>query len=175
LKIYLVGFMGAGKTSVGRELAGRLAVPFLDLDEIVESAEDMSIREIFAEKGEPYFRKRERDLLRTTKYVENAVIATGGGTFAFEDNITFIKAEGYSVHLAAPFPVLQSRISEKAAERPLFRDDAATFELFQSRLKFYRMCDLSLDIGQDENVNEVVERLLMILPREARNGMRVRG
>src|SRR5256885_45715 len=79
MKIYVVGFMGAGKTTVGRELAARLDVPFFDLDDLVEAAEKSSIKDIFAQHGEAYFRKRERDLLRSTKYLDSAVVATGGG------------------------------------------------------------------------------------------------
>ena len=101
--IVLVGFMGAGKTTVGRELAARLDVPFFDLDDLVEAAEKMSIKEIFAQHGEPYFRKRERDILRSTRHLEHGVIATGGGTFTFDDNIQFIQSEGLSVYLAAPY------------------------------------------------------------------------
>src|SRR5512139_1403831 len=101
MKVYLVGFMGAGKTTVGRELAARLDCPFFDLDELVEASENLRIKEIFAAHGEPYFRKRERDVLRATKHLDRAVIATGGGTFTFEENIQFIKAEGVSVYLSA--------------------------------------------------------------------------
>src|SRR5205085_2176545 len=130
MKIYLVGFMGAGKTTVGRELAARLDVPFFDLDELVEAAEKSSIKEIFAQHGEPYFRKRERDILRSTRHLERAVVATGGGTFTFDDNIQFIQAEGISVYLAAPYSLLRARVGDKAAERPLFRDDDAAHELY---------------------------------------------
>jgi shikimate kinase len=168
MKIYVIGFMGAGKTTIGRELARRLEIPFFDLDEMVEAAAGMSIKEIFAEKGEPYFRKRERDLLSSTQYLEHAVVATGGGTFTFEDNIQFIKGEGLSVYLSAPFTVLRNRISDKAAERPLFRDDLATLELYQYRLKYYRMADIAVEMRQDESAAEVAERLLLILPREFR-------
>jgi len=102
MKIYLVGFMGAGKTTVGGALAERLDMPFFDLDELVETAEKMSIKDIFAQQGEPFFRKRERDILRATRYLEEAVIATGGGTYTFEDNIQFIESEGLSVYVSAP-------------------------------------------------------------------------
>src|SRR2546423_12013454 len=165
MKIYIVGFMGAGKTTVGRELAARLDVPFFDLDDLVESAEKMSIKDIFAQQGEPYFRKRERDMLRSTRYLETAVIATGGGTFTFDENIQFIQSEGLSVYLSAPYALLRGRIGDKAAERPLFRDDVAAHELFKNRLRYYRMADVALDIRDDETTAEIVERLLLELPK----------
>jgi shikimate kinase len=165
MKIYIVGFMGAGKTTVGRELAARLDAPFFDLDELVEAAEKMSIKDIFGQHGEPYFRKRERDILCSTHYLDNAVIATGGGTFTFEDNIQFIQSEGLSVYLSAPYALLRNRIGEKAAERPLFRDDVATHELYGSRIRFYRMCDITLEIREDETPAEIVERILLELPK----------
>ena len=165
MKIYVIGFMGAGKTTIGRELAQRIAVPFFDLDELVEAAEQMSIKEIFAQHGEPYFRQRERDLLRSTRHLERAVIATGGGTFTFDDNIQFIQSEGLSVYLSAPYTLLRGRIGEKAAERPLFRDDIATHELFNSRMRYYRMADVSLEVREEETPNEIVERLLLELPK----------
>jgi shikimate kinase len=175
MKIYLIGFMGAGKTTIGRLLAQKINVPFFDLDELVESAEEMSIKEIFAEKGEPHFRKRERDLLRTTRYLEDGVIATGGGTFTFEENIQFIRGEGLSVYLAAPFQLLRGRISDKAAERPMFRNDQATHDLYQSRLKYYRLSDVTVDMKEPQTPNEVAERILMLLPREALNHLRGGG
>ena len=160
--------MGAGKTSVGAALADRLGVPFFDLDELVESAEGMSIREIFAEKGEPHFRRREREILRTSQHVEDGVFATGGGTFTFEENIQFILAHGLSVYLSAPIQTLLHRIGDKAAERPMFRDEESLRELYQYRLRYYKMSDVTIDIREDESIPEVVERLFMQLPREAR-------
>jgi shikimate kinase len=165
MKIYVVGFMGAGKTTVGRELAARLDVPFFDLDDLVETAEKSSIKDIFAQHGEPYFRKRERDILRSTKHLDSAVVATGGGTFTFDENIQFIQGEGLSVYLAAPYSLLRARIGEKAAERPLFRDDVAAHELFKNRLRYYRMADVTIDVREEETTPEVVERLLLELPK----------
>ena len=165
MKVYLIGFMGSGKTTIGRELAARIDVPFFDLDELIESSEQMSVKEIFGEQGEPYFRKRERDLLRSTKYLERAVIATGGGTFTFDENIQFIKAEGLSVYLSAPYALLRLRVGDKAAERPLFRDDTSAHELYASRIRYYRMCDITIDVREEETPAEIVERLMLELPK----------
>jgi shikimate kinase len=175
MKLYLVGFMGCGKTTVGRDLAARLDIPFFDLDELVEAAEKMSIKEIFGQHGEPHFRKRERDILRSTRYLESGVIATGGGTFTFEENIQFIQGEGLSIYLSAPFTLLRSRIGEKAAERPMFRDELATHELYKSRLKFYKSADVTLELKEEQTRSEVVERLLLELPKSFFDAARTAG
>lgn len=175
MRVYLVGFMGAGKTTIGWSLARRLDIPFFDLDDLVEAAEGMTIKEIFASRGEPYFRKRERDILQSTRHLERAVIATGGGTFTFEENIQFVRAEGISVYLSAQFPLLASRVGDRAAERPLFRDELAMHQLFQSRLKFYRMSDVTIEIHEDERPEEIVERVVLELPRDVRLATRTRS
>lgn len=164
MKIYLVGFMGSGKTTIGRELAARIDAPFFDLDELIESAEKMSIKDIFAAQGEPYFRKRERDLLRSTRNLESAVIATGGGTFTFDENIQFIQSEGMSIYLSAPYALLRARVGFKE-DRPLFRDDVTAHELYANRIRYYRMSDLTIDVREDETPSEIVERLLLELPK----------
>jgi shikimate kinase len=155
MKIYLVGFMGAGKTTAGRELAVRVGAPFFDIDELIESAEKMSIKDVFAQHGEPYFRKRERDVLRSTRHLDSAVIAAGGGTFTFDENIQFIQSEGLSVYLSVPY----------STERPLFRDDVAAHELYSNRIRYYRMADITIEVREEETTNEIVERLLLELPK----------
>jgi shikimate kinase len=172
MKIYLVGFMAAGKTTVGRELATRVDAPFFDLDELIESSEKKSVKEIFDQHGEPYFRKREREILRSTRYLDRGVIATGGGTFTFDDNIQFIQSEGLSVYLSAPYALLRSRIGEKSAERPLFRDEAAAHELYTSRIRYYRMCDISVEVRESETPAELVERIILELPKTVLEGAR---
>src|SRR3954468_7126762 len=165
MKIYLVGFMGAGKTTVGRELSARIGAPFFDLDELIESAEKASIKEVFAQHGEPYFRKRERDVLRSTRHLEVAVVATGGGTFTFDENIQFIQSEGLSVYLSAPYTLLRRRINDTAGAGRLFRDDLSTHELYANRIKFYRMSDITIEVREDETPSEIVERLMLEVPK----------
>ncbi len=172
MKIFLVGFMGAGKTTAGRELARRLEMPFFDLDELVETSEGTSVKDIFSGKGEPYFRRREREVLRATRPIARGVIATGGGTFTFEDNIQFIKSEGISVYLAASLQLVTSRVGTRMEDRPLFRDEVATRDLYQYRLKYYKMSDITLEIRESETVGEVVERLILTLPRDILAGVR---
>ncbi len=164
MKVYLVGFMGAGKTTIGRELAARIAAPFFDLDDLVEAAEKVTIRQIFEQSGEAYFRKREREVLRSTKHLERAVIATGGGTFTFDENIQFIQSEGLSVYLAAPYALLRMRAGDKA-DRPLFRDDVAAHELYAARIRYYRMSDITIEVREEETPVEIVERLLLEMPK----------
>lgn len=171
MKIYLVGFMGSGKTTIGRELAARIDAPFFDLDELIEAAEGMTIRELFAQRGEPYFRKRERDLLRSTKNLDAAVIATGGGTYTFDENIQFIQSEGLSVFLSAPYALLRSRIRRKE-DRPMFRDDISTHELYANRIRYYRMSDITIDVREEETPVEIVERLVLELPKNVLDAAR---
>jgi shikimate kinase len=165
MKIYLVGFMGSGKTTIGRELSRRMDVPFFDLDELIETAEKTTVREIFASRGEAYFRKRERDVLRATKHLEGGVIATGGGTFTFDENIQFVQSEGMSVYLSAPYALLRSRIDMKAGDRPLFSDDLSAHELYANRIRYYRMADVTIEVREEETPLEIVERLLLELPK----------
>ena len=171
MKIYLVGFMGCGKTTIGRELAARVEAPFFDLDELVESSEGLTIKDIFAQRGEPYFRKRERDLLRSTKNLESAVVATGGGTFTFDENIQFIQGEGLSVYLSAPYALLRARVNHKG-DRPLFRDDISAHELYANRIRYYRMSDITIEVREEETPSEIVERLMLELPKSFLEGRR---
>lgn len=168
MRIYLIGFMGAGKTTVGRALAAQMETPFFDLDELLEASEKMTVREVFEQRGEPYFRKRERDILRSTRYLEHGVIATGGGTFTFEENIQFIQTEGLSVYLSAPYALLRARIGVKSDDRPLFRDDVAAHELYSSRIRFYRMADMTIEIRDEETPAEIARRIAFELPRGSR-------
>lgn len=175
MRIYLIGFMGSGKSTVGEVLAELLEIPFFDLDELVESSERAPIREIFAEHGEPYFRRREKDFLAMTRHLERAVIATGGGTFTFEDNIEFIQSNGISIYLSVPYETCLSRVSVSSAERPMFHNEMALHGLFKARRHHYRRADLVLEIRDSETPREIARRIEKLLPADARRGSLMGG
>jgi shikimate kinase len=167
-RVYLVGFMGSGKTTSGRILARRWRVPFVDLDLAFEAMSGETIRETFETHGEPYFRERESELLRGTATLDRAIVALGGGTFTFPENVRFIKEHGVSVFLDAPFEVLAARLAEKAADRPLFGSLESARRLWEARRPFYRMADRTLDVTDETNPGEVADALALLLdPRVA--------
>ena len=159
-RIYLVGFMGAGKSTVGRALAERLGVPFVDLDEAFEALAGMTIRKAFEERGEAWFREREAELLRGTASLPGAVVALGGGTFTFPENRTFVQRSGRSLFLDVSFEVIAGRLGGKAADRPLFRCVEEARALYEARLASYRLSDRILPLEGDERVDAVVDRIL---------------
>lgn len=142
--IYLVGFMGSGKTTVGRTLAMRAGKNFLDLDRMIESRENRTINKIFSETGENYFRQIERIILKELSKEKNAVIATGGGTFVDIKNRQLIETSGSSIWLDLSFEETLKRL-EKSARRPLATDKSRLKELFHERLSAYHHADLRVD------------------------------
>lgn len=158
-RIYLVGFMGSGKTTAGRLLSERLGVPFVDLDLAFEAMAGRTIREAFESHGEPWFRAREAELLRGTASLPAAVVALGGGTFTFPENAAFVKAHGLSIFLDVPFAAIAERLGEKAADRPLFPSEESALSLWEARLPSYKMADRTLTVTPDMNPAEVAARL----------------
>ncbi|HVO50071.1 MAG TPA: shikimate kinase [Thermoanaerobaculia bacterium] len=158
-RIYLVGFMGSGKTTAGRALAGLLGVPFVDLDLAFEAMAGRTIRETFETHGEPWFREREAELLRGTASLPSAVVALGGGTFSFAGNREFVRAHGLSVFLDVPFEVIAHRLAGKTADRPLFPSEETARELWEARLASYRMADRTLDVTRDMTAAVVAGRI----------------
>ena len=158
-KIWLVGFMGAGKTTIGRIVAERLGIPFFDLDAEIEAASGKTVRAIFAEEGEPEFRRRERVYVDGAAAIPEGVFAAGGGTFAAEENRRVILREGVSVFLDVPFDALVERVPAKA-DRPLFGDVAQARRLLEARLPFYRMAAFSLSLTGRETPGAAAEELL---------------
>jgi shikimate kinase len=137
-RIYLVGFMGSGKTAIGRRIAERLGRPFVDLDAEIERTSGATIRALFEADGEPAFREREALFLEGTEALPDAVVATGGGCYVREGNRRTISRLGTAVFLDVPFAALAARLSGKT-DRPLFQDSDQAARLFAEREPFYRM------------------------------------
>ena len=160
--IVMVGMMGAGKTAVGRALAARLGVPFLDSDHEIEAAANMSIPEIFARDGESFFRLKERQVITRLLEEERGVLSTGGGAFLSEDNRNIIRQGGVSVWLKADLNVLWNRVRHKDT-RPLLRtaDPRATLsDLYDKRVPFYAEADLAVVSDGDTSIDAMVDRVL---------------
>jgi shikimate kinase len=162
--IVLVGMMGAGKSTIGRRLATRLRLPFLDADIEIEAAASMTIPEIFAAHGEPYFRDGEARVIARLLDNGPAVIATGGGAFMREETRNLIRAKAVSIWLKADADVIMKRIKRRA-DRPLLQteDPAATVSrLLEAREPVYQTADLTIwsrDVPHDRIVDECVDAL----------------
>lgn len=140
-KIYLVGFMASGKSTVARHLAQRLGWRHEDIDDLIEAQERQRISDIFAKRGEPHFRSVERDILKLLLPIRHMVVATGGGTFAEVENRNAILMDGTAVWIDVPLPELIPRIPLDG-RRPLAADRAALERLFQARVDTYRLAHI---------------------------------
>jgi shikimate kinase len=162
--VLLTGFMGSGKSAVGRRLAAALGVRFVDLDEEVEHAAGRTVRQIFDELGEAAFRQLEHQALARLVEERDAVIATGGGTLTFAANRDLVAGRGLVVWLNPSFATIVGRIGGRGKkDRPLFRDEAQAFALYRERLPAYQAADLRLDVGAEESADQVAARLALLL------------
>ncbi|OIQ31988.1 MAG: shikimate kinase [Alphaproteobacteria bacterium MedPE-SWcel] len=163
--IVLVGMMGAGKTAVGRALAARLEVPFLDSDHEIEAAANMTIPEIFSRYGEPFFREKEYQVISRLLQEECGVLSTGGGAFLAERNRNVMSASGVSVCLQADLDVLWKRVKGRDS-RPLLRsaDPYQTLaDLYQARVPVYAQADLVVPSDGVVSIETMVDRVLEAL------------
>jgi shikimate kinase len=156
-KIYLVGFMAAGKTTVARALASRLGWRAEDVDELIEARERRTVAEIFARAGESYFRSVERDILKVLLPLRHIVVATGGGTFVDAENRGAINLDGLSVWLDVPIEVVLARVPADG-RRPLASDRAQMERLFAARTAAYSQAHLRIDVGS-ASAEEIAERI----------------
>lgn len=164
MNIYLSGFMAAGKTTVGRELAARLGCDFVDLDEAVERHAGCSIAELFESAGEGRFRHLESRVLRDVVAAEDVVVALGGGTVLDGENRSLLRQRGELVWLDTPRSTILSRL-ETSDDRPLYEDAQQAARLHSERRAAYRDCDLVIRPHPGESASETAERLLERLRR----------
>lgn len=120
--VYLLGFMGSGKSSIGKKLSMKLGWDFADLDQVIEDGEGRSISEIFDKHGETAFRKMESEYLRRITSGRNTIIACGGGTPCFFENMAFMNENGLTVYIKMDVISLKNRLVNSKKERPLIRD-----------------------------------------------------
>ena len=157
-KIYLVGFMAAGKTTVAQTLGARLGWRAEDIDGLIEARERMTVADIFSRHGEQYFRNAEREILRLLLPMRHAVVATGGGTFMDADNRAAINLDGLSVWLDVPLATIVQRIPADG-RRPLAADRAQMERLYALRRTAYAQAHLRVDAGAAP-AEEIAERVL---------------
>ncbi len=159
--IILTGFMGSGKTEVGKKLAQRLGYTFIDTDNLIEEKAGKSISDIFMEDGEPYFRDIEALILEDLSGLEGHVISTGGGIVTREDNILNLKKTGLVIWLKASPETIFKRVSSET-HRPMLKVDDPLEQikkLLSMREQFYSRADLSIDTDGLE-VDEVVDIII---------------
>ncbi len=163
MRIYLIGYMGSGKSTVGKGLAKNLGLIFIDMDDFIEQRNMRTIPKIFAEDGEDGFRKIERKALLELSEFENVVIGTGGGAPCFFDNMEIIKKSGKSVYLKGTPRILAERLKNSKVERPLIKgkneEELITFidETLAKREKWYKQADVVLEFDHDLSDDEVLE------------------
>ena len=151
MKIFLIGFMGSGKTTLGRKLASRLGYEFIDLDHKLEQQVELSIAEYFQIFGEDAFRILESEVLKKTLYPDNAIISTGGGLPCYFDNMDWMKANGKSVYIKLSPKTLADRLETGKEERPLLQDKHgdALVDFIEQKLgereKFYSQANIIVD------------------------------
>jgi len=159
--VFLVGFMGAGKTTVGRILARLLGWDFVDLDEIIVTAEGRGIPAIFAQEGEAYFRRLERGVLASLRGRTRLVVACGGGTYANDESRLLIDRMGRAVWVQVPLHQALARCPP-GDERPLLKDEFQAEALYRRRLPAYRAAGLHVD-ADGLTAEEVAERIAGML------------
>lgn len=163
--VVMVGMMGAGKTAVGRALAARLAVPFLDSDAELEVAANMTIPEIFARDGETFFRDKEARVIARLLDAAPGILSTGGGAFLAEANRKRISDVGVSVCLDAAFPVLWNRVKHKDT-RPLLRTEnpkQTLHDIYEQRMPIYALADIAVRSDGETSIDAMVDRVIAAL------------
>jgi shikimate kinase len=163
--IVLVGMMGAGKTAVGRALAQRLGVSFLDSDAEIEVAANRTVPEIFERDGEPFFRTKETQIIERLLAEKRCVLSTGGGAFLSEQNRMNISGKGISVWLNADLELLWNRVRNKDT-RPLLRTPnpkSTLQDIYDQRVPTYALADMTVVSEEEYSIEDMVDRVVEAL------------
>src|ERR1700722_9796932 len=166
MKIFLIGFMGSGKTHWGRQLSAKLQLPFFDLDTVIVGKEKQSVAEIFARQGEEYFRYQERDTLEEiTQDQESFILSCGGGAPCFFNNIEFMKKSGKVIWLNTSIDALTNRLQKERMPRPLISDveeaDLRRYVIrkLSERRMYYQQADVTVE-EETANLDGLIKVLL---------------
>ncbi|MCG8502777.1 MAG: shikimate kinase [Firmicutes bacterium] len=165
--IVLTGFMGSGKSTVGRKVARRLNMEFADVDDLIERHEGMKTTDIFSAKGEPYFREIESEAVKSISQREKVVIATGGGAVIRKQNRDYLRSKGVIIHLRADADTLL-RNTSKDNNRPLLQHEdvknkrSRIVEMLEQREQYYKDHDYEIDVSP-LSVEQVVEKIIDIM------------
>lgn len=163
--VALIGMMGAGKTAVGKALSAKLGVPFVDSDAEIELAANMTIAEIFSRDGEPFFRRKESQVIERLLNSAPVVLSTGGGAFMAESNRMAISTRGISIFLNADLDTLWNRVKHKDS-RPLLRSAnpyQTLSDLLDKRRPVYALADMMVPSDADVSVDEMATRVIQSL------------
>jgi len=159
--IVLIGFMGSGKTAVGKQLGERLGLPFKDTDSLIEERLGQKINAIFADKGEAFFRDMESQIIDELTAKDNQVLSCGGGAILRNENVNYLRQNGTLIYLKAPFAVLYNRI-KSSSNRPLLTSnepEKTARMLWEARQKVYESAaDLSLDTSK-KSIEQIVKEI----------------
>lgn len=169
--IFLVGYMGCGKSTLGRAVSQLTGIPFIDLDAYIERRYHRSVSDLFAERGEEGFRLLERNMLREVADFEDVIVACGGGTPCFHDNMDYMNARGVTVFLDTPVPTLLSRLKRGRHKRPLIAamtdDELESFigSALRARMSHYGKAQAAFSSQLLENKSEIERTALSFVDK----------
>ncbi len=165
MRIFLIGFMGCGKSTFGRKLAAKMSYDFIDLDHLFESTAGTSIGEYFYVNDEEAFRQEESRILKSHDYPANCVVATGGGAPCYFDNMDWINNNGVSVYIQMSPAALAQRLEKGKAKRPLLKDlnNAEIVDFIEHKLaeraNYYERAAITTD-GMNLNIEELIAQVI---------------